>query len=161
LAHEMKRQHKVDIYKILTTEHRVEREVLYHALASIYSMLPPGQKQELLTLTQDEYSAMAPSIKRELALFVRHSGKAEEDIVASFNALDAYKQAEFRQQQELGKVQKEAILKSLEKEIGQESLKLQALRRRISKLSDGEFLARKEQVQATKRALMLTPTPKL
>ncbi len=160
-AHEMKLQHKIDIYKILTTQHRVEREILYQALAYIYNKLPLGEQQELLKLTQEEYDAMTPGIKRELALFLRQEGDDGVDSVARFNDLEPYKQAEFREQQELSKVQKEAILKSLEKEIGEESLKLQAIKRRITKLSDGEFLAKKEQVQATKRALTLSPTTKL
>lgn len=155
LADMFKERTKLDIYHIFTSQIPFEQEKLISALASLYNMLPPGQKAKLLELTADELNAMPEDVKRELTLYLMHTANMPQDgdVVATFNSLERMQQAEFRESKELAQLQKEAITASIEKEIGDVSLKLKALQRRITRLTDGEYLALKEQLEQTKRSL--------
>lgn len=119
------------------------------ALASLYNMLPAGQKAKLLELTADELHAASPETKRELTLFLMHAANMPEDgdLLTTFNSLDRLKQAEFRESKELSQVQKETIIQTVEKEIANTALKLRALERRIERLSDTEYLSLKEEIR--------------
>lgn len=146
LADQFYQETGIDIY---TTHNRL----LYPALASLYSKLPPSQQALLLELTETEYAAMPEELRRELSLFVMQHAESASDPVAAFNSLDRTLQAEFRETNALASLQREAIITSIEKELAEVSLKLKALQRRIKRLSDGEYLATKEQVAETKREL--------
>ena len=155
LADKFKERFGLNIYKIFTSSHPLEKEKLFVSLASLYNMLPPGQKAKLLELTNDEFAAMPEYTKRELTLFLMHTAQMPEDgdVVTTFNSLSRIKQAEFRESKELADVQKEAITISIEKELSDVSLKLKALQRRITRLTDSHYIALKEQVEQTKRLL--------
>ncbi len=155
LADTFKQHYGVDIYKLFTTQHALEKKKIYSAIASLYNMLPPGQQAKLLELTPDELEAMSPEKKKELRLYLMHARNMPEDgdLLSTFNCLERMQQAEFRESKELAEIQKEAVVATIEKELANASLKLKALQRRITRLSDGEYLALKSQVEQTKHAL--------
>lgn len=158
LADMFKERTGLDIYHIFSSKIPFEQEKLFSALASLYNMLPPGQKAKLLELTADEFNAMPEHVQKELTLYLMHTAHMPQDgdVVQTFNSLDRMQQAEFRESKELAELQKEAITTAIEKEIGDLSLKLKALQRRITRLTDGEYLAIKEQCDQTKRSLDAT-----
>ncbi|MCE5293847.1 MAG: hypothetical protein LLF94_04465, partial [Chlamydiales bacterium] len=144
----------LDMYTFFSTQHAQEKEQLYAALASLYNSLPPGQQAKLLELTPRELEYMSQEEKRQITLFLMHTKNMPEggDIISTFNSLERLQQAEFRESKELAAVQKEAVVATLEKEISEATLKLKALQRRITRLTDGEYLAAKEQQATQERA---------
>ncbi len=146
-ADSFKREHKVDISKIFTTQHRLEKETIYSALASIYNLLTKGQQAKLLEMTEAEVQALPNTIKAELILFLRHSINFQEgdSIASAFNSLDRMQQAEWREKNELAEKQREAVLVALEKEIQDVKLKLKAVKKRIARLTDSHYLVSKDE----------------
>ncbi len=54
-----KNLYKIDIYKIFTTKHPLEKKLIFSALASLCNNLPKSIKAKLLALSTEEYNVMA------------------------------------------------------------------------------------------------------
>ncbi|MBS0656040.1 MAG: hypothetical protein JSR46_09700, partial [Verrucomicrobia bacterium] len=146
-----------------------EHEEALLALCSLFNALPPGQRGKLLQMTQEEVHLLDKETKKELLMYLMAHTKEQDElqtqllrlaadqpvsdqlITTLFNSLEHLQQGEWRQMKLVGSTQKEAILSTIETEVSAVEQKLNALKKRIEKLSDRDYLGYSARLESMKQ----------